>query len=1245
MNASQPSHELPKGLAQKLRAIRRRSLAVTLGRGGILVLSALLGAMALAMALDWFFAWLHPFPRYAATLLTLALVFVLALVLRPRRRTIIGTAREVDQSLPQLEERWSTVAELSQSQDPAEVRGSEAMIDRVASEADTASTSIRAETLVSAQPVWRAARWLAGAAAVLAILFAVNFTQASLLLQRFWMPGKNISLTQITAAPANVWVPKGEPLTLTATLKGRVPAEPPQLSMGATPKAMAPKPGAPGVFQHPIEDMSDSFQFRVRSGDGQTPWLSITAVDRPRISEVKLKVTPPDYSHLPRDERNSLPQAVRVLEGSELQVSFRAAQPLERMWLDLGNGQSAQLTAAGDNWYHYTSRPTNSFSFVAAALNKFKLDNKTKPSCRITVYEDFAPTVKILEPSDDISVLPGEKVDVAFEATDDLGLAKAELIIETTKADGETNSVTMPIDLASEKQAGGGDEPARKEPKQVRKTVQIDTKALGLKHGDQLSYTVQVTDTKHSPTSASAEASAQAKEDQEQQTAQNSGEPKPQGERPSEQAKAESKPSDQEPSEQSNNSDRSRRGKEADPKDQQAAKASQSKPDEMSKRMLDVEGQTAACKPRNIQVDEHAGSFDGEKRQKLEIAIDPILKRLDELLAQAQEHTDSLKTTYRNERSDAAKTNLTASLNAVSDLKSRTAGTPYAFIGLQLHNIAQAHISPAHTSLSAGTNLAHIEKASFHITRAREMLAELTRTYETVKRDQQIADAMQRLSKMYQIFLEDTQALLGSGKGKINNYDRKIAEVDEAFAEKLKELLEERKKIMAELAKVLAEDPRMLRRYLAMMELEGTSLRDQFTLLAERQKQVQQQLAQWNATPEPERADLTQQLRKTYAAENRKIAEDAAKLHDNLETWLPRDVKPDQEQVQSTLARAEKIARLAADPDTNSANQALAEMHALRESLPHFSQVQSTNKARMTAYIANRLAEVETLITAHSGQMKITDSLNREDFAKVAEVVQHRLHQETYTLGEKLVAAEERVGHLTEEIFQTAANLNRTVQGDIIQPQKTSVDQLAAREVKPAEQIINKLPPTFEHAEKTFDNLMRLIIAELDKAPPPEAGGGGGSSESLEDILALLEDEVKACEGLGIPCRPINVSLMRDWMLPRPAQGSGQGMGRAQAQSAEAQAQQGLTEAERLQKQARESARRALADAKKQNADLTAAAAAPNTRSRSDAWNKLASRLQKDLLQGRDNTPPEQYRAAIEAYFRILSESTAPPKE
>jgi hypothetical protein len=1262
MKSNERGAGLPGSVAKKLRAIQRRAVGFTFLRGAILAGAVLLAAMLAAMLIDWSIGWFSPTARYTFTALALgaagAAFFIWCARPLLHRRTIVSTAREVDQSLPQLEERWSTVTELSQSTDAPEVRGSEAMIRKVASEAELASESITPEKVVSSRPVMLASRWLAGAVAALLVLCAINFTQTRLLAQRFWMPGKNISLTQVSASPATGWVPKGEALTLGAVVKGRVPKGGATVTLrdarGQRTLGMTAKAGATAAFQHAIEEVTDSFEYRVRSGDGQTPFQKITAVDRPKISEVKLKVTPPAYSKLPQEERAALPSSVRVLEGSEVEVGFRSDQPLDRMLLDFGNGRTTQLAAGKDNWYSFRTRPTNSFAFAAAAINKFKLENKNKPSCRISIYEDLSPSVKILQPSDDVAVLPGEKVDVVFEAVDDFGLAKAEIIVETTKADGETNSVRIPVDLKAE--AGK---------KEIKQTVQLDPKALGLKHGDQLSYVVQVTDTKQTSASASEAAPRQQQLASVDKPAE-SGETKDQQDqaKQEEQALAKNDPKDTE----QNAGNSSTSNKQAKPHENEStltAKAgkqneSAQKPNDgqeppenpMSKRMLDA-GQASACKPQNIMVDEYAGTFEGEKRKKLELAIDPVLKQLEALLAKAQEKTDSLKepagsaeglgSTHATPLGDA-KGHLTESQKAVSDLKSRTANTPYAFIGLQLHNINEAHITPANLNLvrvvisaaHAETNVALIDKASFHISRAREMLADLTRTYETVKRDQQIADAMQKLNKMYQVFLEDSQALLGSKKPGINSYDRKIAEVDEELVEKLKQMLEEKKKVMEELAKLLAEDPRMLRRYMAMLQLQGTSYRDQMTLLAEEQKQLKEQVAKWNATPKDEQETLAKEFQASYAKQGGQVVEAATKIRENMETWLPLDVKTDHPDVQAALTRSEKIVQLTAESmqpeNTEAPAQALTEMRALRDSLPKLNDITSTNKAKMSAHVANRLTEVEGLITAHSGRMKIAESFDKGDFPKVAEVVQSRITQETVVLGDKLEATEKQVAQMSDEIAKKAAQLNKITQDDIIPPQGTTVSHLSAREVKQAEELLNGVVPAFALAEQTFDELMRLIIAKLDEAPAPtEAGAPPG----LEDIMSMLQDEMKANEGLGIPCRPINVQLMTDWM--RPGQGQGQGQGMAQAQAAQGQAQQGQEKAKQVEKEARQSAQKALAEAKQQ----LAASQPPEAKARGEAWNKLASRLQKDLLQGRDNTPPEQYRQAIENYFKIISDSTS----
>src|SRR4030095_1846530 len=124
---------------------------------------------------------------------------------------------------------------------------------------------------------------------------------------------------------------------------------------------------------------------------------------------------------------------------------------------------------------------------------------------------------------------------------------------------------------------------------------------------------------------------------------------------------------------------------------------------------------------------------------------------------------------------------------------------------------------------------------------------------------------------------------------------------------------EEKKKIMEELAKLLAEDPRMLRRYMAMLQLQGTSYRDQMTLLAEEQKQLKEQVAKWNATPKDDREALAKEFQASYAKQGGQVVEAATKIHENMETWLPLDVKTDHPEVQAALTRAEKLRQTAAE--------------------------------------------------------------------------------------------------------------------------------------------------------------------------------------------------------------------------------------------------------------------------------------------------------------------------------------------
>src|SRR5439155_5655240 len=135
---------------------------------------------------------------------------------------------------------------------------------------------------------------------------------------------------------------------------------------------------------------------------------------------------------------------------------------------------------------------------------------------------------------------------------------------------------------------------------------------------------------------------------------------------------------------------------------------------------------------------------------------------------------------------------------------------------------------------------------------------------------------------------------------------------------------------------------------------------------------------------------------------------------------------------------------------------------------------------------------------------------------------------------------------LSEAIGDKAEELNGTVGNRILPEQSEATAALSANTLPKASIHQTAATTAFAAAEKEFDELLRLIIAKLDAAPPPSAPG---PNESLEDLLAMLQDEKKALEGLGIPCRPMNVSIAKDWMKP----GSCSNPGASQANAVHAQ--------------------------------------------------------------------------------------------
>ena len=722
----------------------------------------------------------------------------------------------------------------------------------------------------------------------------------------------------------------------------------------------------------------------------------------------------------------------------------------------------------------------------------------------------------------------------------------------------------------------------------------------------------------------------------------------------------------------------------------------------MSLRQLDVAAQSTSSKRMTIKIDETAGSFSGQQRIKLEMAISPRLEELGLALEKAQSLARSVlddltspeEWKKKHDRdTTAAERQILAALKIVDYVEKRSKDTPYAFVGLQLVDISLAHIEPARRDFwkalqsDGETRVESVRNGWQHTGRALELLVGLTERFERARQEYATAETVEKIKKMYQVYVENSLALLRPD-GQSGNYARKRVEfdLDEEYLARLKEVLEMRNKLRAELARILAEDPRLLRRYLDRQRNGAKVIRSELADLIELQKELNRQTKAWTMVEEDQRDQLASVLMQRHIRDVEEIALTAADLHDRFETWLPLERNVDDPDLTATAELLQQMATATSDvnrvaglyigqqdaakkeqsdkTDTDeesetedetsesneSENEELAELVSDAEELYGlFNRLEvllrqiglREDGAGLVDFSTRRLKETKELIEVTSAWIRQLKSHQAGEFHRAAEVEQYQLAMSTDTLAGKLANIEQNLagflqrddGSIPESIAEKARLLLSVLDEKVTPNQLGAVYALRRNQLQRTNSRQTAALEALELAARTYDEMIELTIIELDKLPVGDPLDQ--PDPTLDQLLARLEQEVDIAEELGIPRRPTNLQVIGDWMQDAGDNGLVTGSNRNQMLINQFREQQ------RQRQMAIEKAyRQALANAAKEAkagklVNIPAAAPARATRD----WNVLASQLEDELQQGRDSAPPERYRKAIEQYFRQISRS------
>ncbi len=206
---------------------------------------------------------------------------------------------------------------------------------------------------------------------------------------------------------------------------------------------------------------------------------SVASPETPRVASVQLTIRPPAYTGLP--ERNVQTIGTRAPTGSVLRWSLRVAPAVDSVALVPHEGPAVPF-APGEGAWHGRMTLDRSL-LVRVEAKEMRLDPHLH---RIDAVPDNPPRVRLLLPERTLNLASSgqRKFGLAFEASDDYGIAGARLVVTLAQGSGENigvRSQTLQI-------AGSG--PARKR----RFAASLDLAALGMQPGDDLIAQLHVED-------------------------------------------------------------------------------------------------------------------------------------------------------------------------------------------------------------------------------------------------------------------------------------------------------------------------------------------------------------------------------------------------------------------------------------------------------------------------------------------------------------------------------------------------------------------------------------------------------------------------------------------------------------------------------------------------------------------------------------------------------------------------------
>lgn len=238
-------------------------------------------------------------------------------------------------------------------------------------------------------------------------------------------------ITVMAPSPNDGPVPAGEPISVTVEIQGK-PVETSTLHVpSASPAGGFISMNSVGAnrFQADMNVEQSPVDYRIKAGDGVTKLFHLTPRARPKILTFTRVYHPPAYTHLPETTETSATGKISALEGTLVDLTFKADQPIEAGTLKFSSGLTVNeivlTTDPADKTLLHTKLLLNQNGLYSLRLISSTTHFSSAKGFENEVHVDIdlPPSITMETPAQDLVLALGEKVEFTGAAEDDYGLA------------------------------------------------------------------------------------------------------------------------------------------------------------------------------------------------------------------------------------------------------------------------------------------------------------------------------------------------------------------------------------------------------------------------------------------------------------------------------------------------------------------------------------------------------------------------------------------------------------------------------------------------------------------------------------------------------------------------------------------------------------------------------------------------------------------------------------------------------